>query len=87
MSPEIDSVPFLVAQDVNNNAVLHPFSLKDTGPVVLMMCFPLCPGARVPSETAAGSGQRAEEDNPAAQTRARHHRERLPQPQAAAPPR
>lgn len=41
-------------------------------------------GAGVPTEAAAGSGRRSEENHPAAQTGNRHHRERLSQPQAAA---
>lgn len=56
------------------------------GPV-FVISPPFFPGTRVPSEAAAGPGQRSEEDHPAAQTRAGHHRERMPQPQAAAPPR
>ena len=41
-------------------------------------------GAGVPTEAAAGAGRSSEENHPAAQTGDRHHREGLPQPQAAA---
>lgn len=52
-----------------------------------MMCVILVSGTRVSPEAAAGSGQRSEEDHPATQARAGHHRERVPQSQAAAPQR